>query len=137
MTDAARGAAARACRRRAYRIVAVVAALCAVILAAPWVLHFLAHTPVVCPLRVLSGLPCPGCGTTRSFFALAGGRVLTALRLNPLGVFLWLFLGAVVALKAGVLSLPSFKRARGAIIVGGLAAAFVAWCLMLGRRMFG
>jgi hypothetical protein len=105
--------------------------------ASPWILRALRHLPVICPFRALAGLPCPGCGTTRSFFALAGGRVLTAVRLNPLGLFLWLFLGAVVAFKAGVLSLPSFKRARGAIMVGGLAAAFVAWFLMLGRRMFG
>ena len=108
----------------------------ALVLASPRILDVLHHLPVICPFRGLTGLPCPGCGTTRSFFTLAEGRVLTALRLNPLGLFLWLFLGATVAFKAGVLSLQAFSKARRAIVVGGLAAAFVAWCLKLGHRIF-
>lgn len=30
--------------------------------------------PVLCPFRLLTGLPCPGCGLTRSFCAMAQGQ---------------------------------------------------------------
>jgi hypothetical protein len=36
-----------------------------------------------CPFRALTGWLCPGCGTLRALHALLHGRVLTALRLNP------------------------------------------------------
>ncbi len=38
----------------------------------------------LCPLKVLSGLPCPTCGGTRALRALGHGALLTALRFNPL-----------------------------------------------------
>lgn len=39
-----------------------------------------------CPFRALTGLLCPGCGTTRGFHQLLQGDLLTAIRLNPLMV---------------------------------------------------
>jgi hypothetical protein len=47
---------------------------------------WLAAAPFVppCAMRVLTGLPCPGCGTTRAVTSLLHGRVLAALALNPL-----------------------------------------------------
>lgn len=41
--------------------------------------------PVLCTFRRLTGVPCPGCGLTRSFVFLAHGQLLDALRANPLG----------------------------------------------------
>ncbi|MCC6881326.1 MAG: DUF2752 domain-containing protein [Verrucomicrobiales bacterium] len=40
--------------------------------------------PPRCSLRVLTGLPCIGCGGTRSMIALSHGRWLEALAFNPL-----------------------------------------------------
>jgi hypothetical protein len=42
--------------------------------------------PVLCPFRLVTGLPCPGCGLTRSWVYLAHGRWADALAANPFGV---------------------------------------------------
>ena len=39
-----------------------------------------------CPLRDITGVPCPTCGGTHSAAALAAGRWLEALRANPVVV---------------------------------------------------
>jgi hypothetical protein len=49
-----------------------------------------------CPLRSLTGIPCPLCGMTRGVEALVHGDVVGSLRLNP-GALL-LVVAAVVAL---------------------------------------
>lgn len=41
---------------------------------------------VACPLRSLTGIPCPLCGATRSVVAAVHGRWAEALALNPAGV---------------------------------------------------
>jgi len=40
--------------------------------------------PIVCPVRLLTGLPCPGCGGTRAMGAICTGDFSTAWNLNPL-----------------------------------------------------
>lgn len=39
---------------------------------------------LACPLKELTSVPCPTCGTTRALLALAKGDALSALRLQPL-----------------------------------------------------
>jgi hypothetical protein len=41
-----------------------------------------------CPLRALTGLPCPTCGTTRALLALVSGHPVAALLENAVGVVL-------------------------------------------------
>jgi hypothetical protein len=41
------------------------------------------HGPVVCPFRLVTGLPCPGCGMTRGWVFLTHGRVGDAVSANP------------------------------------------------------
>ena len=62
----------------------------------------------ICIFRFLTGLQCPGCGTTRALHQILHGHFLTALTLNPL-VFiaipflLFAFLRyTVIALRGGV-----------------------------------
>jgi len=46
--------------------------------------------PQTCVSRTLLGVPCPGCGLTRSFAALIRGDLLKAVILNPMGPVLFL-----------------------------------------------
>ena len=46
----------------------------------------------ICPFRALTGLNCPGCGTTRSLHQLLHGNVIAAFKLNPLFVLALPFL---------------------------------------------
>ena len=72
-----------------------------------WVLYTFPPTAYAfypqCPFRMMTGLECPGCGTTRALHHLLHGRVEEAFHLNPM-----LFLLLAVALCA----LPSVLRGR-------------------------
>ncbi|MDQ1521234.1 MAG: hypothetical protein QOI55_2307 [Actinomycetota bacterium] len=46
------------------------------------------HPPLVCPLRTLTGIPCPFCGMTRAVVAAVHGNVVASLRFNPGGIVL-------------------------------------------------
>lgn len=45
--------------------------------------------PPLCPLKGLTGFSCPGCGMTRSFVAVAHGRLETAWFYNRVGIALF------------------------------------------------
>ncbi len=49
----------------------------------------IAHLPSLCPFYALTGLPCPGCGLTRSFVCLGHGQFLQSLHWHPLGLALY------------------------------------------------
>ncbi|MEJ6481948.1 DUF2752 domain-containing protein [Nostoc punctiforme UO1] len=44
---------------------------------------------LVCPIQHLTGIPCPNCGMTRSFMAIAQGNLLEALAKNLFGPLLF------------------------------------------------
>jgi Protein of unknown function (DUF2752) len=54
------------------------------------------HPPFVCPLRTVTGIPCPFCGMTRAVVAAVHGDIVASLRYNPGGILLAVL--AVVAL---------------------------------------
>ena len=64
--------------------------------------------PVVCPLHGLVGLPCPGCGLTRAFCALAQGRLWEAARLNALSFVL----GPLMVVASVVAALELLRQER-------------------------
>jgi len=53
--------------------------------------------PVVCPFRLVTGLPCPGCGSVRAWTAFAHGDVAAALGHNPFAVGLFVLTTAAIA----------------------------------------
>ena len=62
----------------------------------------------LCPLHALTGIPCPGCGMTRSVVGLSHGHVEQALRYHPLGAIVYALL--IVALCLPLL--PGNARTR-------------------------
>ena len=42
--------------------------------------------PILCPFRLITGLPCPLCGTTRAFGYLSQGELWQSALLNPLAL---------------------------------------------------
>jgi uncharacterized protein DUF2752 len=103
--------------------------------------------PPLCPFRLLTGLPCPGCGLTRSLVSLLHGDLSAAVFFHPLGP---VAAGAVLAVvfvelrrtwqagNAGVLAPapPSNRCAGRAQAINrlgwlGVAAVLVVWLLRL------
>ncbi|CAN5414389.1 hypothetical protein BH10PLA1_BH10PLA1_17110 [soil metagenome] len=93
-----------AARRSLLMAVIGTATIAASLLYAPWS----QSGPVLCPFRLMTGLPCPGCGLTRSFCSLAHGDVRSALAFHLLGPGLFL---AVIA-GIPVLFYEGFTRRR-------------------------
>jgi hypothetical protein len=103
--------------------------------------------PPLCPFRLVTGLPCPGCGLTRSLVSLMHGDLSAAVLFHPLGpvvaaILLALVLGAVWrtwraarwrAVGSGALTAPppAEKRSLGGLAWLGMAAALVVWLLRL------
>lgn len=88
----------------------------------------LAGGPTLCPFRLLTGLPCPLCGLTRSWVATMHGDLLTALQLNPFGppavalAAVAVLLGLRSFLDAGRRDRGSSSRPTGrALALGGSA----------------
>ncbi len=76
---------------RKYRKVLILSAIYFVSLAGLFLFHY--HPlPVSCPFKMITGLPCPGCGGMRAAWALLHGDVSDALWMNPLSCLVIAFL---------------------------------------------
>ncbi|ESQ91507.1 hypothetical protein ABAC460_05855 [Asticcacaulis sp. AC460] len=70
-----------------------------------------------CPVHALTGLYCPGCGSTRMLYYLAHAQPWTAFRQNPLGFVILPFLVPAMILSA--LELPPPAAVRRVMAVHG------------------
>jgi hypothetical protein len=87
--------------------------------------HLPAGIGLPCPLRTLTGVPCPFCGVTTSVRDMLGGRVRAGLGVAPLGLLLVVVAVAVV-LRLG----PGNVRILRPIVIAGVVAE---WCFELFR----
>ncbi|MFJ9389857.1 DUF2752 domain-containing protein [Nocardioides sp. NPDC101246] len=94
--------------------------------------------PVLCPFRAITGLPCPGCGLTRSWVYLMHGDIGSSLASNWFGpvLILAILVLAVVAVRARISRRRPTdldKLVRSPIILGffGLFLAYGAVRLIL------
>jgi hypothetical protein len=92
-----------------------------------------------CPLRLLTGVPCPLCGMTTAATGLASGDLAVALAANPFVLLLAGFT-LVMAVLMGARALgrvpppaqwPDSRRRQSYWVIAGLAAA--SWAFQLHR----
>jgi Protein of unknown function (DUF2752). len=87
------------------------------------------NIPDICPIFRVTHFPCPTCGITRAFVALAGGDVVGALGFHPL---FWLVPFAVAA----VVYYMRRKTKLGLWLMLSACAAF-ALCWIARVTIFG
>ena len=93
--------------------------------------------PTLCPFRQATGVPCPGCGSTRAALALAGGDPAGAVMHNPLTIVLGLAAASWLVLRVGFarrVSLRVSPAARRFIWVAFLVVLLVNWAYVIGRH---
>jgi len=109
-------------------------AVAAVSVAAAW-LHQNHDPGALCPLRRLTGVPCPFCGSTTVFMEAGAGHWWAALLANPVTV-----IAALVFLAAPLLAPdPLTTLARlpvRALWIGGAALLVGSWLWQLHRFGF-
>ena len=82
--------------------------------------------PILCLFRLMSGIPCAGCGMTRAFVAIGHGYPAAAIDYNPLSPIAWLWmvvwwLLAVIYLLRGlrVPTHPDWLLKSGLVVLVG------------------
>ncbi|WP_185215820.1 DUF2752 domain-containing protein [Sphingobacterium mizutaii] len=65
-----------------------------------WLLldYYASANITLCPVKLVTGYPCPSCGTTRSISALFNGQLKDAFMINPLGIVSSIIIMAVLVL---------------------------------------
>lgn len=91
---------------RAVAIVLGVVGAVAILIAFLWPVRSVEAGPGTCLLRTFVGIPCPGCGMTRSWVHLAHGDVTTAFFYNPFGIVFM----AVAAIAAVYVAVALIRR---------------------------
>jgi hypothetical protein len=93
------------------------------------VLPHLPHNPCLpCPLRTLTGVPCPLCGMTTAVKAVCTGHVRASIAANPFGL-------VAVAVAVALLVRPGVRSVRVPVMLV-VAAAATSWVWELHRFGF-
>lgn len=81
-------------------------------------INMMSHLPSValCPFHAVTGIPCPGCGMTRSFLSIGQLRLGEALHWNPLSILLMIVMGLCFCPDQALLWLRHKWITRAALI---------------------
>lgn len=118
------------------------ASVCAFIIAASYLLSPNVRFFTVCPFRLLTTLPCPSCGMTRAFIALAHGQLLAAMHYNVASPFLFSativigLLGAIQSWRDADYLARLWRAGKRLLISLVLLLMAIAWIGNLSRRFF-
>lgn len=85
--------------------------------------YFLVHfiTGAFCPMVIVTGLPCPGCGMTRAALFFMTGQFARGIRANP-SILLWTAFACYMFVQRYIRG----RRVREAqYLVGAIAAAMI------------
>ena len=90
---------------------------------------------IPCPFRLITGLPCPGCGSTRAWIAFLHGDVEAAVAANPFAVVLCSALLLLVSWRVASFAAPMIPRPDvGRLILHPLpktvAVVWMVWALL-------
>jgi Protein of unknown function (DUF2752) len=111
-------------------------------LAYPMVIEWTQGRWIGCPLRALTGVPCPFCGLTTATVALVHGQWAAAAEANPLAYLpASIAIGTaplMVARALGKTALPrqATQRARRRIATSAIAVVALSWLYQLHRHEF-
>jgi hypothetical protein len=87
----------------------------------------------VCALKILTGIPCPTCGLTRSLCHALRGEWAASLGYHPAGVLLaaaligWMVWSAAEARRGCVVAGVARRRLSVALLTSGAAVSLVSW----------
>lgn len=74
-----------------------------------------------CPLVIITGFPCPGCGMTRALLFVLTGQFARAWNINP-AIYGWIFLALYVGVQRYLLG----RKAKGwKVMIGILAVVMI------------
>jgi hypothetical protein len=90
---------------------------------------------VVCPFRLVTGLPCPGCGLGHSFVAVAHGDLGAAFAFHPFGPLAFVACAGIVAIAtferfAGRPAVPNATATRFRSPAIAIVAAWLLWAVL-------
>jgi hypothetical protein len=95
--------------------------------------------PPSCPSRIMPGLPCPGCGLTRSFVAMSRGDVMLAHAHNAMGTVIYalclLQIPYWMAHWLGLVRLEESQRAIRPLLWTLLIGFLAAWIFRIASEV--
>jgi hypothetical protein len=108
----------------------------------PTLMHYTHGYSIPCPLRTLTGVPCPFCGLTCATVDMTHGHWAQAARTSPLALLVALLVvGTAPLLVARATGLvapphPASERARWYITRGAIVVVALSWLFQLHRYGF-
>ncbi|MEX2217634.1 MAG: DUF2752 domain-containing protein [Phycisphaerales bacterium] len=109
----------------------------ALVAAQAWVAVARGIDQTACPLRALTGVPCPTCGGTRAVMRLGEGDVVGAVVQNPLVVIGGALLAGLLALRLGAgrgLAVSLSRGERRAAWAASLLLVAALWAYQIVRH---